>query len=271
MGSKVHIHKNPYANMAPGPDKAYWQEKNPYGMTVSQMRHQFQNQLQEGRTLEDALGWSNSAFNTGVKANQPYQYLINDTGEDIPGLITYEALGMENRPLADQFGGSYDLEQIKGTLASLFPDNPLYAAVAAEAAEEETGTGTETGTETETPSYLTADDLTAWWEGIDKSEWSNQQPKGMDDFMKFMMFMSMMQPQQSGGGSQYGYGGLTPGGVVSQYNPMDNISQLVTAFGQLPGSSSLNVTGTGNSNQNQQTPSTVGPAAAATAAALAAT
>ena len=60
----------------------------------------------------------------------------------------------------------------------------------------------------------------------------------MDDFMKFMMFMSMMRPQTSGGGSQYGYGGLNPGGVMSTYNPLDNISQLVSTFGQLPGSGS---------------------------------
>ena len=125
----------------------------------------------------------------------------------------------------------------------LIPDHlKSAAAIAAEeeeaaAAEEETGTGTET----ETPSYLTADDLSAWWEGIDKSGFGNQEqskPKPMDDFMKFMMFMSMMQPQRSGGGSQYGYGGLNPGGVMSSYNPLDNISQLISAFGQLPGSSS---------------------------------
>ena len=235
--------------MAPGADRDFFQKNNPYGMTVSQMRHQYNKQLAEGgRSLKDLMAWSNSPFNTHVKPSTQYQYLINDTGEEIPGLRTYESLGMENRPLADQFGGVHDLDAIKATLASLFPDNPLYAAEAAaeEAAKEEAGTSTETGTEngveTETPSYLTADDLTAWWEGIDKSGWGGKKedakPKGMDDFMKFMMFMSMMRPQRSGGGSQYGYGGLNPGGVSSSYNPLDNISQLVSAFGQLPGSSS---------------------------------
>ena len=91
-------------------------------------------------------------------------------------------------------------------------------------------------------SYLTSDDLSSWWEGVDKSGWGGKKedskPKGMGDFMKFMMFMSMMQPQRSGGGSQYGYGGLNPGGVMSTHNPLDNINQLVSAFGQLPGSSS---------------------------------
>ena len=42
----------------------------------------------------------------------------------------------------------------------------------------------------------------------------------MDDFMRFMMFMMMMRPQGGmGGGSQYGYGGLNPGGVMSAYTP----------------------------------------------------
>ena len=128
----------------------------------------------------------------------------------------------------------------------LIPDHlKSAAAIKAEeeaAAAEKEGTETGNGTETETPSYLTADDLSSWWEGIDKTGWGGKKedskPKGMGDFMKFMMFMSMMQPQRSGGGSQYGYGGLNPGGVISTHNPLDNISQLVSAFGQLPGSSS---------------------------------
>ena len=245
MGSKVHIHRQPYATMAPGADREFFEKNNPYGMTGSQMRHQYNKQIAEGRSLKDALAWSNSAFNTHVKPSTQWQYLINDTGEEIPGLRTYESLGMENRPLADQFGGVHDLEKIKATLASLFPDNKLYAAGDAaddaddDATDDTTGAD---GADTNTPSYLTADDLSTWWEGIDKSGWGGKKeeakPKGMDDFMKFMMFMSMMRPQRSGGGSQYGYGGLNPGGVSSSYSPLDNISQLVSAFGQLPGSSS---------------------------------
>ena len=116
MGSKVHIHSNPYANMAPGADRDFFQKNNPYGMTVSQMRHQYNKQLAEGgRSLKDLMAWSNSPFNTHVKPSTQYQYLINDTGEEIPGLRTYESLGMENRPLADQFGGVHDLDAIKAT------------------------------------------------------------------------------------------------------------------------------------------------------------
>ena len=70
----------------------------------------------------------------------------------------------------------------------------------------------------------------------------NQSSGGIDDFMKFMMFMSMMRPGGGGmfggggyGGSQYGYGGLNPGGVVSSYNPLENITSAIEAFKTLPG------------------------------------
>ena len=81
---------------------------------------------------------------------------------------------------------------------------------------------------------ITLEDLDAWWakqnQGGDKKE-------GMDDFMKFMMLMSVMRPGGGGGygGSQYGYGGLNPGGVQSAYNPWDNMTKgwdfMKTAFG----------------------------------------
>ena len=116
----------------------------------------------------------------------------------------------------------------------LIPDH-LKAAVAA---TDKTDT---TKTDTTTTTGLTQADLDKWWASIDKSEWGGKKdskPKGMGDFMKFMMLMSMMQPQRSGGGSQYGYGGLNPGGVIASHNPLANISQLVSAFGQLSGSNS---------------------------------
>ena len=94
---------------------------------------------------------------------------------------------------------------------------------------------------TNTNNYLTSDDLTAWWDALDKSSFTGSQTGGtqtggMDDFMRFMMFMSMMRPQGGmGGGSQYGYGGLNPGGVMSAYNPMENIQSAISAFQTIPG------------------------------------
>ena len=78
---------------------------------------------------------------------------------------------------------------------------------------------------------------------------NNQQSGGVDDFMKFMMFMSMLRPQGGGGygGSQYGYGGLNPGGVMSAYNPLANITSAISAFQSLPG------IGTGNVNTGTAT------------------
>jgi len=58
---------------------------------------------------------------------------------------------------------------------------------------------------------------------------------GMDDFMKFMMLMSVMGGGGQGGGggyggSQFGYGGLNPGGVQAAYDPMKHIESMGTWF-----------------------------------------
>ena len=94
-----------------------------------------------------------------------------------------------------------------------------------------------------------------WYDGYGSGEeWLAANPQdsssnssstgGVDDFMKFMMFMSMMRPQGGmGGGSQYGYGGLNPGGVQSAYNPMDNFQGMMDAFNTLKGGTTTN-TGT---------------------------
>ena len=99
----------------------------------------------------------------------------------------------------------------------------------------------------DTSQFLTQQGLTDWWDALDKSSFTGSQSStgGVDDFMKFMMFMSMMRPQGGmGGGSQYGYGGLNPGGVQSAYNPMDNITSAISAFQSLPGIGT-NLTNTG--------------------------
>ena len=66
------------------------------------------------------------------------------------------------------------------------------------------------------------------------------QSGGMDEFMKFMMIMSMMGGGRGGGfggggygGSQYGYGGVNPGGVQSAYNPWQNIQSAVDELVEL--------------------------------------
>ena len=60
-----------------------------------------------------------------------------------------------------------------------------------------------------------------------------QQSGGMDDFMKFMMLMSVMGGKGGGGGyggSQYGYGGLNPGGVMQAYDPLAQLQGMGTWF-----------------------------------------
>jgi len=82
----------------------------------------------------------------------------------------------------------------------------------------------------DTSQFLTQQGLTDWWDALDKSAFTgNQQQGGMDDFMKFMMLMSVMGGGRGGGGyggSQYGYGGLNPGGVQAAYNPLENLQGM---------------------------------------------
>lgn len=55
---------------------------------------------------------------------------------------------------------------------------------------------------------------------------------GMDDFMKFLMLMSVMGGGRGFGGgggyggSQFGYGGLNPGGVQAAYNPLESLKGM---------------------------------------------
>ena len=87
-----------------------------------------------------------------------------------------------------------------------------------------------------------------------------QQDDGMGDFMKFMMLMSVMgggRGMGGGGGyggSQYGYGGLNPGGVQAAYDPLQHLQGMgnwfKTNFGSGSGSgattSTVNTGTTGN-------------------------
>ena len=75
-----------------------------------------------------------------------------------------------------------------------------------------------------------------WWtkfadaDAFKKFLQGDQKSDGMGDFMKFMMLMNVMRPGgqggYGGGGSQYGYGGLNPGGVQSAYDPMASLQGM---------------------------------------------
>ena len=81
--------------------------------------------------------------------------------------------------------------------------------------------------------YLTQQGLDDWWSGLDKSGFGGNQSGGMDDFMKFMMLMSVMGGGRGGGGyggSQYGYGGLHPGGVMQSTDPLAQLQSMGTWF-----------------------------------------
>ena len=80
-----------------------------------------------------------------------------------------------------------------------------------------------------------------WWTKFDDADAfkdflkGDSSDNGMGDFMKFMMLMAVMGGGQGMGGggyqgSQYGYGGLTPGGVQAAYDPMKHLTGMGTWF-----------------------------------------
>ena len=94
------------------------------------------------------------------------------------------------------------------------------------------GTGGGDNNTIDTSQFLTQQGLTDWWNALDKSSFTGNQSGGMDDFMKFMMLMSVMGGKGGGGygGSQYGYGGLNPGGVMQAYDPLAQLQSMGTWF-----------------------------------------
>ena len=84
---------------------------------------------------------------------------------------------------------------------------------------------------------------------------------GMGDFMKFMMLMSVMGGGRGMGGggyggSQFGYGGLNPGGVQSAYDPVAQLTSMGDWFKNNFGSNSgattnaVNIGTTGGNSGN---------------------
>jgi hypothetical protein len=98
-----------------------------------------------------------------------------------------------------------------------------------------------------------------WWSDFDDADafkdFLKGDDDGMDDFMKFMMLMSVMKGGGGMGGgyggSSYGYGGLTPGGVQSAYDPMQYLTGMGTWFKDNFGS------GSGTTNPPVATTATV--------------
>jgi hypothetical protein len=95
--------------------------------------------------------------------------------------------------------------------------------------------------------FADADAFKEFLQGDAKEE--TKSDNGMGDFMKFMMLMNVMGGGRGGGGgyggSQFGYGGMSPGGVQAAYDPMKQLQGMGTWFKDNFGSGS---TSTGNIN-----------------------
>ena len=94
--------------------------------------------------------------------------------------------------------------------------------------------------------FADADAFKKFLQGDAKEETKSD---GMGDFMKFMMLMNVMGGGRGGGGgyggSQFGYGGMNPGGVQAAYDPMKQLQGMGTWFKDNFGSGSAS-TGTIN-------------------------
>ena len=80
--------------------------------------------------------------------------------------------------------------------------------------------------------FADADAFKKFLQGDAKAETKSD---GMGDFMKFMMLMNVMRPgggggYGGGGGSQFGYGGLNPGGVQAAYDPVESLTKMGSWF-----------------------------------------
>lgn len=115
--------------------------------------------------------------------------------------------------------------------------------------QEDTTTGGGQNTGNQNTGGLTMDDLNSWWTGLDKSQFGGGSKNNMQDFMQFMMMMNMMGGfGNQGGGSQYGYGGMNPGGVMQANDPLAQLQNswdwFQNSFGDSGTTSdNLNVTG----------------------------
>lgn len=80
--------------------------------------------------------------------------------------------------------------------------------------------------------FENADAFKTFLQGDAKEE--TKADNGMGDFMKFMLLMNVMGGGRGGGGgyggSQFGYGGMSPGGVQSAYDPMEQLKGMGTWF-----------------------------------------
>ena len=104
------------------------------------------------------------------------------------------------------------------------------------------------GTEGWWNEFENADAFKEFLQPTTETETETKTDNGMGDFMKFMMLMNVMGGSGGFGGgggyggSQFGYGGMNPGGVQAAYDPVASLQSMGTwfkdMFGQKPAAES---------------------------------
>ncbi len=133
--------------------------------------------------------------------------------------------------VAGLLNASYNAQNPNSTLPSPYYQNdPITASTPIPGGTDDQtfGSGNTSGWWNQ---FADADAFKDFLKGDDDTATDN----GMGDFMKFMMLMSVMKGGGGFGGggyqgSQYGYGGLTPGGVQAAYDPMSFLNNAGTWF-----------------------------------------
>lgn len=161
-----------------------------------------------------------------------YQLYLNRDpvfNDDLSGPADYWIQEVQNRFNNNEFGGENDTWQdwLSKSIRAGEEYKGLYGLGGGE-----TGGG-ETGGEGWWNEFADAEAFKTFLQGDDTEGTEQTDQTNMQDFMQFMMIMNMMRGGGQGGGSQYGYGGLTPGGVQSAYNPMDDFQDYMNNFNSL--------------------------------------
>ena len=253
----------------------YWADQmDNQGLTLDQLKTHLTNSAEGKSVTTDSTGKKTSWIG-GVDPNKSIADSWTDDvsdwsdhfnpNSDTPGSLSGDLTGTiwegmagagtatspTTKNVASLLNATYNANNPNSTLPNPYYQNdPItYDTVIPGGPNDQTFGGGGTSTPTPAPAQ------DGWWNQFADADafkeflQGGQQNNGMDDFMKFMMLMNVMKGgggMGGYGGSQYGYGGLNPGGVMQAYDPLAQLQGMGTWFKDNFGSGS----GTSTANMN---------------------
>ena len=236
----------------------YWaDEMENKGLTLQGLLGHLQNSAEGKSVTTDSTG-KKSSWIGGVNPNQSIADSWTDGVDDwsdnfkdggglagdLTGTIWEGMAGAGNatsgstKNVAGLLNATYNKNNPNSTLPNPYYQNDPITATT----EIPGGTDNQTFGGTQDGWWNQFDDADAFKDFLKGDDDDTASDNGMGDFMKFMMLMSVMGGGRGGGmmggGSQYGYGGLNPGGVMQAYDPMEQLTKMGTWFKDTWGSGS---------------------------------